>query len=140
MATCRICNEEKSQDDFYTTPKGYRKVCKACVTKQTVDRQRKDPSIQRWKQLKHRYGLTKLDWFSLLEKQECKCAICFTLLHTDAIKRNGKRPINQAVVDHCHITNKVRGILCHRCNVALGHFVDSPEILTSAIEYMRISK
>jgi hypothetical protein len=140
MPTCKVCNEEKSQDGFYATPKGYRRVCKACCINYSVERQRNDPSIQRWKQLKHNYGLTKSDWFDLLEKQGHKCAICFTVLHTDAIKRNDKRPPNQAVIDHCHSTNKVRGILCHRCNVALGHFTDDIDILASAIEYIRSNK
>lgn len=38
------------------------------------------------------------------------------------------------VVDHCHKTNKVRGILCNHCNLALGHFKDDTDLL----EYARI--
>ncbi|KPC89946.1 hypothetical protein ADL27_38495 [Streptomyces sp. NRRL F-6602] len=39
------------------------------------------------------------------------------------------------VVDHCHATGRVRGLLCQGCNVAVG-FVESPEWLSSTIEYI----
>lgn len=39
-------------------------------------------------------------------------------------------------VDHCHKTNKYRGILCQKCNRALGFFQDSRELLLKAIEYI----
>lgn len=40
------------------------------------------------------------------------------------------------VIDHCHNSKDVRGILCWSCNVALGHFKDSEERLTSALKYL----
>lgn len=39
-------------------------------------------------------------------------------------------------VDHCHKTNNFRGILCHRCNRALGFFNDEPERLRKAADYL----
>lgn len=54
------------------------------------------------------------------------CAIC-------------KRPetINKSLaVDHCHLTNTIRGLLCTNCNIALGKMGDSIEILKSAIAYL----
>ncbi len=40
-------------------------------------------------------------------------------------------------MDHCHITGKFRGWLCHNCNVGLGNFLDSPIILDKAKEYLQ---
>lgn len=40
------------------------------------------------------------------------------------------------VLDHCHITNKFRGWLCHKCNRALGNFNDNVDILKRAIKYL----
>ena len=41
------------------------------------------------------------------------------------------------VVDHCHKTKVIRGVLCTPCNIGLGHFADDPERLAKAIEYLK---
>ena len=40
------------------------------------------------------------------------------------------------MVDHCHKTNKIRGMLCNHCNRGLGHFRDDPELLEFARIYL----
>jgi hypothetical protein len=60
-----------------------------------------------------------------LEDQDWKCPIC-------------ERPLVKTHVDHCHDTGVVRGILCPGCNVALGIFQDSPEILIRAADYVTL--
>ena len=40
------------------------------------------------------------------------------------------------VIDHDHETGKVRGLLCHECNTALGKFGDDPAILLRAVDYL----
>ena len=40
------------------------------------------------------------------------------------------------VVDHCHTTNQIRGMLCNHCNRGLGHFRDNPELLEFARIYL----
>lgn len=42
-------------------------------------------------------------------------------------------------IDHCHRTNFVRGMLCFRCNTALGKFCDDPKLLERAADYLRNS-
>lgn len=39
-------------------------------------------------------------------------------------------------IDHCHKTGKIRGILCSRCNTALGGFNDDIKLLDKAINYL----
>lgn len=39
-------------------------------------------------------------------------------------------------LDHCHTTGEIRGILCHNCNLGLGHFKDSVVFLEAAIDYL----
>ena len=43
---------------------------------------------------------------------------------------------SKLVVDHCHASGKVRGVLCYSCNTSLGKFKDSPELLRSAADYL----
>lgn len=42
-------------------------------------------------------------------------------------------------IDHCHITNKVRGLLCHNCNVILGKLNDNIDMCNSIIKYLQKS-
>jgi len=74
-----------------------------------------------------RYGISVEEFNELFKKQNGCCAIC------------GKHQTefeNRLSVDHCHKTKTVRGLLCHKCNRALGLFNDDPEIIAKAQEYV----
>ncbi len=75
--------------------------------------------------LKFRYGITSEEYRNVLQKQDSKCAICGAV--------PGKRSLH---VDHDHETGKIRGLLCHKCNVGLGHFSDDPNLLIKASKYL----
>ena len=77
-----------------------------------------------------KFGLTTEAFSEMLERQGGKCAICQT---SNFNFSHGKRPH----VDHDHTTGKVRGLLCGKCNVALGHARDDVKILESAINYLK---
>ena len=62
-----------------------------------------------------------------MQDQQCKCKIC------------GNKPQKPLYVDHCHETKRIRGLLCHQCNVALGHMNDDPQRLEKAISYLKES-
>lgn len=48
-----------------------------------------------------------------------------------------KNQRQKIVIDHCHATGRIRGLLCHNCNRALGLLKDSEENLKRAIEYLK---
>jgi hypothetical protein len=77
--------------------------------------------------LKYKYGLCPESKAKLLEAQGGCCKVCKVT-----------QPGNKGgwVVDHCHSSNAVRGILCHHCNLALGNAKDSVERLKALITYL----
>jgi len=81
----------------------------------------------------HAYGITQKGYEDLVAKQGGKCGVCGRSLEETIGK-------GRPHVDHDHETGKVRGILCHFCNVGLGNLGDSIEILEAAIAYLRRSR
>ena len=76
--------------------------------------------------IKRNYGLEWDDYLLLLKEQKGCCAICFEPPKTGYTLN----------VDHCHKTNKVRGLLCTRCNTAIGLLDHSTVVLREAICYI----
>lgn len=72
------------------------------------------------------YGINLIQYNELLIKQNNLCGICLN-----------PEIINQSLsVDHCHITNKIRGLLCNKCNLLLGFSNDNVDRLKQAIKYL----
>lgn len=90
---------------------------------------RRDNEYRYYKQhgssLYRKLGLTVARYYELCEEQSWQCKIC------------RRTPASALHVDHCHKTNKIRGLLCGACNVGLGHFADDPIRLQQAIEYLQ---
>lgn len=80
----------------------------------------------RARHLRHRYGLDIESVVAMWESQGRACAICKSEISLE----------RTAHVDHCHVTNKVRGLLCFYCNGALGKFKDNVVTLQAAIRYL----
>jgi Recombination endonuclease VII len=76
--------------------------------------------------LKALYGMTVEAWDRMFYAQDQRCAIC----------RIGEHGGRGWATDHNHETGKVRGILCHKCNLALGHADDSLDRLRLMVAYM----
>lgn len=87
-------------------------------------------SAQRRAHLKMVYGITEEDYAAMLAAQGNACAICRGTT-------TGSRRTRYFHVDHDHATNKVRGLLCAKCNTALGLMDDSVDRLIDAIDYLR---
>jgi hypothetical protein len=79
-----------------------------------------------------RYQLTADEYAALLESQGGVCAICGKV--NGLTKHNGE---HQLVIDHCHDTGAVRGLLCYNCNLGLGNFKDDLGLLIKAIAYLK---
>ncbi len=74
------------------------------------------------------YGITEQQYQQLLVSQEGRCVICS--IHED------DAPRGILMVDHNHQTGKVRGLLCHNCNVACGLLRDDPETARKLADYL----
>lgn len=74
------------------------------------------------------YGMTLAEFEAMLEDQGGACAICGY--------RDQTVPNFFPLVDHCHASETVRGLLCMNCNQGLGKFGDDPERLAAAIRYL----
>lgn len=72
----------------------------------------------RARQLVRVFGISAVDYQSLLDKQNGECAVCGS-------RDPGSKRVKRFFVDHNHDTGKVRGLLCCNCNVAVGMLKDS---------------
>lgn len=101
MKNCTKCGELKDLIEYGTHTKasdGKRSRCKLCL---------EDDRLQRT------YGVTLTQWNQMFVAQNGCCGVC---------KRH-QSVLNQTLaVDHCHITKKVRGLLCSQCNRYLGYY------------------
>ena len=141
MKYCTHCNTTRDLNEFYkirvkrkdgTYREGHRSMCNFCDRNRKTKRDKLTKKERAEKHLFSKYKMTPEEFTSLLESQENKCAICKTL-------DPGGR-YNKFHVDHCHKTEKIRGLLCHKCNYALGYFQDNSSNLLRAIQYLEQSK
>jgi len=77
--------------------------------------------------LKHSYGLSLDEYVAMVKASKGKCAICLKDFSST----------KDMHVDHDHINNKVRGLICADCNHALGYAHDSIEVLEACIAYLK---
>lgn len=145
MKKCSRCGIEKSLSEFYLHKDcvdGHAGLCKSCKLKKNAEwRQNNQDHIKAWSKtsqkrhnLKHFFGITVEQYEELLIKQNGVCAIC-----------GGINPSGRMLhVDHdwsCCPSKRscgkcIRGLLCSRCNTALGSFKDNSENLKKALKYL----
>lgn len=149
LITCTKCKSDKECSEFYpSTLRATTKWCRQCMTTSARSWRQRNPEKERarvkashhkyrakisdtakWRRLLKTYGVTKDQFVVMLARQEFCCAIC-----NDSL-------INQprVSVDHSHVTDKVRGILCNGCNRGIGLLKDNPAVLTRAAQYISLS-
>lgn len=137
---CTTCKKEKNLDSFYNSRaykdgKSYR--CKSCdaEARKAYHKKHKDRhlKLQRIRNRKHKYGISEEEYRKMINDQNNKCAICGVELE---INDTNIHTSTTLCIDHCHSTGIVRGLLCTRCNKALGLFDDNVYNLKSAIKYL----
>ena len=136
MKTCKICKAEKDLDSFARHSEGRqgrRPECKVCQKKVRKSYPSGDTAkkalADRKRGLKKKYGMTLEDYDRMYANQNGRCSICKT--PGDSGGKSG------LAVDHCHVTGKVRALLCTRCNTTLGKCNDEPDLLETMATYLR---
>lgn len=139
---CSNCGEQKPADQFHKSqkPRGRAYNCKECMKAYHKDwysrnaptvREKDAKRYKAWRaespnaQAAYRYGVP-VEELDALYDAFSECMIC------------GGPPVRdkRLCVDHCHETNRVRGLLCVKCNAALGHMDDDPGRLRAAADYL----
>lgn len=143
IKVCSICKKEFPISNFRLRrgkPRTDCKICQDTRIKEWVNenrdrvnenhrnwRARNKAITKRWwkhKNLIKKYGITLEQYDEMYTSQGGKCKIC-------------KDVYEVLYVDHNHSTNKVRGLLCNKCNSAIGFLGEKEENFISAMEYLR---
>lgn len=133
QAYCCLCDMYKSVDSFGKNKQGYEGLhfyCRDCVGENS----RRQTENNALRQKTNSYGISPKEYIELLEKHHHVCAICGkpeTRIHQGVLAALS--------IDHDHDTGKIRGLLCTRCNSAIGHFYEDVEIMRKAIDYLNIN-
>jgi hypothetical protein len=134
-----MCGQIKPISQFYTSnliTDTLKSECRTCLSAKQKSKRRLNPghhrAMDRRFNIKYKFGITLRDYESLLSRQNGVCAIC---KRPETSRRLGK--LRQLGVDHSHSTGTNRGLLCSACNVAIGYFGESIELLEAAIKYLK---
>lgn len=163
MKLCPRCKNVLSKRQFFsenTSKDGVSFACRRCESKRKKEARLNNPELvekhrangrrwyknnkehknaqnKAWKEnnpnkfregnLKSRFGITIQDFNNQLVVQKNRCAVCG--IHADELTY-------YLSVDHCHKTGALRGLLCKKCNLGLGHFNDDIKILKAAVFYL----
>ena len=117
---CTKCNIVKPQDIKYfrvnkRMTSGFDSWCRDCANEYRNNLRKLNPPKE--------WGIPESEIERFIEAKASKeCIIC---------------GLPAEVVDHDHVTKRIRGSLCHRCNMGLGHFRDNPELLELAAMYLK---
>lgn len=141
---CTGCGEVKSIEQFSLARNGRaqqkpvrKSKCKTCQA--SAARAWFQANRERAKETRHAhnlmtvYGITPEQYGAMLAEQGGVCAIC----QQDEPNEHGRTGTRfRLSVDHCHTSGRVRGLLCQKCNRAIGLLGDNIDLLRKAIDYL----
>lgn len=128
---CAKCNISKEEGGEFNKQNPW--MCKKCVRimqRRNYEKRKDEINLS---SKTRRYGIKPEQYKEILENQGGVCAICRR-------PEEGKSKLGNEktlAVDHCHVTGKIRGLLCSKCNPGLGQFEDNINLLQAAIEYLK---
>jgi hypothetical protein len=133
---CNKCGEVKDLETcFYKTGRKTDKnkenrhyTCKECTKARVKAQNDANPDLAKDRHLQRTYGISLAEYQDMFDDQSGQCACCNTA------EPGGRW--NTFQVDHDHVTNEVRQLLCKDCNIVLGIVQDSPEHLMRLIQYL----
>ncbi len=149
MKHCKDCGKEDTEFSRHGKSNKYPhrvgkllSYCKLCMRTRAEQWQEKNPD-RVWKNYKTQklkeFGITLDQYNEMCARQSNLCAIC--LLPEQQVNGNANSDEPQMLaVDHCHVTNRVRGLLCTGCNNGLGRFGDNPDRLRRAAAYLEANQ
>ena len=111
----------------------WRKNNKEKYLRSAANYRAKHPEKLKEYKLQTRYKISQEDYDLMLSKQDNKCGICGNF---ETATHNKTKQIQKLAVDHCHITGRVRGLLCQACNRGIAKFHDNILNLANAIKYL----
>jgi hypothetical protein len=138
MRRCRDCRLVFGPEGFQRNPQtsdGLNTYCRSCESvRMRAWREKNKARIQdksRRDHLMSKYGITLEEYEYMLASQGGGCALCSRTAE-EAQGGEGRA----LVVDHCHLTGRVRGVLCNRCNLGLASLESSPGWYELASDYL----
>lgn len=120
MKTCNRCGKIKELFEFSKRsdrPSGIQSKCKDC------EREVRRKYYKPHEAIRRKLNISDTEYNQLISESNNCCNIC-------------NRVLDKKCIDHCHTTNKVRGVLCNNCNTALGLVGDNIQTLESMIKYL----
>ncbi len=123
-------------------PKSYRSGHDPTLEKERLNKNQrkyveKNRDKQRAAHIYRTYGISWEEYLVLFARQNGECSICKVSLSTH-IQPDNRHEI--AHIDHCHETGKIRGLLCNKCNSAIGYFNESALLCKLGAEYLEENK
>lgn len=114
---------------------GKQSRCKKCIIEQNWKTELRR-SARNTRTIIRYHSISFDEYQEMFKRQNNLCKIC-----KQPETRRSRTPgeICRLVVDHCHSTQRIRGLLCHACNLMIGYSRDSIEVLQSAIAYLKIT-
>ena len=125
---CLSCKNKSARESEKKNPEKKKQRSKEWYHRVKAEQPNKFPKQRREAKFKRVYGITTDEYLEMLQIQNYKCVTCG--------KEHEETDQEKLRVDHCHTTGKVRGLLCHHCNISLGLLKENIQVLESLKAYV----